>query len=144
MASDTFDAAWPPIQHDIDRLKKLGRFGGERLEYLEFSDGQEYTNTLERVVKHFLTAALRPVVHPYSPSTGTQIAFDEYEARLASYRSQFDEAIELLRSARFFIKNGVEFGYIRMPDEDTPDPAHETLPSIETFLSRQSTTGAGE
>jgi len=40
------------------------------------------------------------------------------------------EALEAaLRKAEQFIVNGVEFGYIRMPDADTPDPAHETLPA---------------
>lgn len=31
-----------------------------------------------------------------------------------------------LKMAGQFISNGIEFGYIRMPDKDTPDPAHET------------------
>lgn len=39
-----------------------------------------------------------------------------------------------LESARVFIKNGVELGYIRMPDADCPDPAHGTLPLIERAM----------
>lgn len=40
-----------------------------------------------------------------------------------------------LESARAFIKNGVDLGYIRMPDADCPDPAHGTLPLIERAMS---------
>ena len=40
------------------------------------------------------------------------------------------EALEAaLRCADQFITNGIELGYIRMPDADTPDSAHKT-PSI--------------
>lgn len=39
-----------------------------------------------------------------------------------------------LESARVFIRNGVELGYIRMPDTDCPDPAHGTLPLIERAM----------
>lgn len=46
----------PDLKADVGRLKKLGRFGGDKLEVIEFSDGQEYTNTLERVVTAFLVS----------------------------------------------------------------------------------------
>ena len=35
-------------------------------------------------------------------------------------------AREALQSTRGFIANGVDLGFIRMPDADCPDPAHET------------------
>jgi hypothetical protein len=38
--------------------------------------------------------------------------------------------LEALEKAKQFIENGIEFGYIRMPDADCPDSAHETLPTI--------------
>ncbi|MGV8822974.1 hypothetical protein [Methylibium petroleiphilum] len=41
---------------------------------------------------------------------------------------------QALLAARRFIKNGVALGYIRMPDADCPDPAHDTLPLIERAL----------
>ena len=47
-----------------------------------------------------------------------------------------DEAMRLLKDAQQFIRNGVEYGFIRMPDNDTLDPAHDTLPNINAFLSR--------
>lgn len=50
------------------------------------------------------------------------------------------EAVEALRRADRFITNGIELGYIRMPDAGTPDPAHET-PSIVRAAIR-SLTGA--
>jgi hypothetical protein len=39
------------------------------------------------------------------------------------------DLLEALRLAHQFITNGIELGYIRMPDPDFPDPAHQT-PSI--------------
>jgi hypothetical protein len=53
-----------------------------------------------------------------------------------------DEVRAALEAARRFIRNGVEFGYIRMPDADCPDPAHNTLPLIERALSRASSSRA--
>lgn len=44
------------------------------------------------------------------------------------------QALAALESARRFIRNGVEFGYIRMPDADTPDPAHRTPGLIEAAI----------
>lgn len=43
--------------------------------------------------------------------------------------------VDALEHARMFIRNGVELGYIRMPDADTPDPAHDTLPIIDAALT---------
>lgn len=42
--------------------------------------------------------------------------------------------VKALRVARQFITNGIEFGYIQMPDAATPDSAHDTLPMIEAVL----------
>lgn len=44
------------------------------------------------------------------------------------------EAREALKKAEQFIVNGVEMGFIRMPDASTPDPAHGTLPAIRSAL----------
>jgi hypothetical protein len=43
--------------------------------------------------------------------------------------------VDALRSAQRFIRNGVEFGYIRMPDADCPDPAHDTPKNIDAALA---------
>ena len=40
-----------------------------------------------------------------------------------------------LKAARQFIVNGTELGFIRMPDAETPDPAHDTLPMIERAIA---------
>lgn len=45
-----------------------------------------------------------------------------------------DAALEALESAQGFIKNGIEFGYIRMPDADTPDPALRTPRLIDAAI----------
>ena len=50
----------------------------------------------------------------------------ERDAALAKVE-RMDEALVL---AEQFITNGVDLGYIRMPDIGTPDPAHLTLPAI--------------
>jgi len=52
----------------------------------------------------------------------------EREARAAE--AERDRLREALIRAKGFIVNGVELGFIRMPDPGTPDPAHETLPAI--------------
>lgn len=43
--------------------------------------------------------------------------------------------LDVLKKARTFIRNGVALGYIRMPDSDCPDTAHETLPMIEQAIT---------
>jgi hypothetical protein len=40
------------------------------------------------------------------------------------------EALAGLKKAEQFITNGIDIGFIRMPDPGTPDPAHDTLPAI--------------
>ena len=49
--------------------------------------------------------------------------------------------VESLEVAHRFIANGIELGYIQMPDSDTLDPAHETLPAIEAALAEYRTQG---
>ncbi len=44
----------------------------------------------------------------------------------------FDVAI----LARDFIQNGIELGFIQMPDAGTFDPAHETLPKILAAIAK--------
>lgn len=43
-------------------------------------------------------------------------------------------ALDALEAARRFIRNGIEFGYIRMPDADKPDPAHRTPGMIDAAI----------
>lgn len=63
---------------------------------------------------------------------GIQSENREADARLIAAAPEMLAALE---KARQFIVNGVELGFIRMPDDSTPDPAHETLPAIEAALS---------
>ena len=46
--------------------------------------------------------------------------------RLANVEAQRDALLEALKTADQFITNGMELGFIRMPDAATPDSAHET------------------
>lgn len=50
-------------------------------------------------------------------------------------------AKDALEHARMFIENGVELGYIKMPDVYTPDPAHETLGKIKAVLATLQPSG---
>lgn len=43
--------------------------------------------------------------------------------------------LEALEKAKQFIENGIEFGYIKMPDSETPDSAHKTLPIINAAIA---------
>ena len=52
--------------------------------------------------------------------------------------------VEALEHARQFIRNGIDLGFIRMPDADAPDPAHETLPKIDAALSTYRAALAGK
>jgi hypothetical protein len=40
-----------------------------------------------------------------------------------------------LKAAHQFIVNGTALGFIRMPDAETPDPAHDTLAMIERAIA---------
>lgn len=45
------------------------------------------------------------------------------------------ELLKACKRAKRFIRNGIELGYIKMPDIET-DPAHETLPIIEVAIAK--------
>ena len=61
----------------------------------------------------------------------------EQEARKNAHQfAAASKMYEALKAARQFIKNGIEFGYILMPDKNTPDTAHKTLPQIEAALAK--------
>ena len=64
---------------------------------------------------------------------------DEAEA-VARMMAAAPEMLAALLDAAQFIINGVELGFIRMPDVDTPDPAHRTLPRIRAAIAKA--TGA--
>ncbi|CAD0264178.1 hypothetical protein DENIT_20061 [Pseudomonas veronii] len=50
------------------------------------------------------------------------------------YERKVADQVELLQLARQFFVNGVELGYIQMPDADTPDSAHDLVPKIDAAL----------
>ncbi|BAO20645.1 hypothetical protein [Pseudomonas phage PPpW-3] len=57
------------------------------------------------------------------------------QQELMKLRGQMDEQVAILRLARQFVVNGVDLGYITMPDPETPDPAHDLVPKIDAALS---------
>lgn len=59
------------------------------------------------------------------------------EAELIRLKAQRVELESVVKLAREFVKNGIELGYITMPDDDTPDPAHDLLPRMDAVLSGQ-------
>lgn len=65
-------------------------------------------------------------------------------AQVGLLRAQLAKAHGLLRLARQFVVNGVDLGYIQMPDADTPDPAHDLVPKIDAALSASAEPSAPE
>ena len=57
-----------------------------------------------------------------------------HTAPQASEAGVRNAALEALQAAQQFIRNGVELGYIRMPDADVPDPAHRTPGLIDAAI----------
>lgn len=49
--------------------------------------------------------------------------------------------VEALEHTRLFIVNGIDLGFIQMPEAGTPDPAHETLPMIDAALAAHRAKG---
>lgn len=62
-------------------------------------------------------------------------------ATIKALIAELKEARGLLERADQFMTNGIGLGYIRMPDADCPDPAHDTPIMIRAFLARN---GKGE
>ncbi|MEW7854741.1 hypothetical protein AB2M95_02430 [Pseudomonas chlororaphis] len=60
---------------------------------------------------------------------------DALQADLTERDQRVDELEGLLRLARQFVVNGIDLGYIQMPDTDTPDPAHDLVPKIDAVLN---------
>ncbi len=63
-------------------------------------------------------------------------------ALLESAASRIEELERALGLARQFIENGIELGFIRLP-ETLSDPAHDTLPLIERPLARTALSDKG-
>jgi hypothetical protein len=57
---------------------------------------------------------------------------------IARLSGELAEAREALERADAFVTNGIELGFIRMPDASTPDPAHETPGLIRAVLAKLS------
>lgn len=53
----------------------------------------------------------------------------------AQLRERQEQWSDLLVLARQFVVNGIELGYVQMPDDDTPDPAHDLVPKISAALA---------
>ncbi len=89
---------------------------------------------------------------PYQASLATRVEAliercENLEARATAAEAERDALREDIKRkdaalvrADQFISNGIEFGFIRMPDTSTPDPAHET-PEIVRAALRPSAKG---
>lgn len=79
-------------------------------------------------------------VKRWNAPRGTTISTAENgEYVLSADYARLEQECERLRQAlvhaKHFISNGIDLGFIRMPDADTPDPAHDTLTIIIADLS---------
>ena len=84
---------------------------------------------------------------PASPAQSEKVAHSAQwptTPGLSARPSEVHRLREALEHARLFIRNGINLGYIRMPDADTPDPAHETLPMIDAALAASTGQEVGE
>ena len=104
-----------------------------------------------------LTIALKLLRQGRDRIQSTKAAMKERDDALAEVRKALKDALEALRAAEQFIDNGIEFGYIQMPDPDTPDRAHQVpgmvtiavgsvtdaKAQIDTLLTPQAQTIAG-
>jgi hypothetical protein len=61
--------------------------------------------------------------------------FEEVQAN-ALLLAASPDLLEACERAIRFIQNGIEFGYITLPDPDTDDPAHDTLPKLVAAVAR--------
>ena len=59
----------------------------------------------------------------------------EWEKRCLKAEAQLEAVRRALYAADKFITNGVELGFIRMPDEDVPDPAKLTPGIVKAALA---------
>lgn len=66
---------------------------------------------------------------------GARWIFGEKTKAHAALLTSAPALLEALEKAKQFIENGIELGYIRMPDADTPDSAHKTLPMINAAIA---------
>jgi hypothetical protein len=52
-----------------------------------------------------------------------------------------DELLAVLKRVNEFIRNGIALGFIRMPDQNTPDTAHEVPEAVRAVLAKVKATG---
>lgn len=57
-------------------------------------------------------------------------------AEIARRCAAFEPMLAALKRAEQFIVNGVDLGFIRLPDATTPDPAHQTLPAVRAAIAQ--------
>lgn len=57
----------------------------------------------------------------------------------ALLQARCKELESALKHADMFITNGIKYGFIRMPDDDTPDPAHDTPRIVKEAISTPTT-----
>jgi hypothetical protein len=62
-------------------------------------------------------------------------AREEAERRAIAMAALLAQAERALAAASEFITNGVALGFIRMPDADVPDPAHDTPRKVQAALA---------
>ena len=105
-------------------------------ESLPYAEGQSYREDSRRI------AELRTELAQWQELRAEVVACDEF--RISSHihqanrelaEQQRDTLLAALKHARQFIFNGIDLGYILMPDADTPDTAHDTLPKIDAAIA---------
>ena len=67
---------------------------------------------------------------------GTKARMAKLEELLQRSMHNNDELLDVLEAAKQFIQNGIQYGYINMPDKDCGDSALETPAKIEAAIQK--------
>lgn len=144
--------AKPADQHQGEPAAWLLQYGpgtGQRFVQIDkpggpFVDGREayplYTHADPGEVEQFphgspANKAVFMALESYTGTTTFEQACIQLAEEAATLRTQLAERDALLGLARQFVVNGVDLGYIHMPDAETPDPAHDLVSKIDAALS---------
>lgn len=154
---DMYAVPQPTVQGEpVGRVKTVGGYPDETehtIEWLckhkDLKDGDLLYTTTQPAVQGELVGW---VWHSYNQTNFTsgshhKEVLEAYGVKLTPVYTSPQPApdvakvVESLEVAHRFIANGIELGYIQMPDSDTLDPAHETLPAIEAALAEYRAQG---
>lgn len=79
-----------------------------------------------------------PEAMAYHQIQAQKFAFIDAKHDILALHDLCTDLLAALRRADGFITNGIALGFIRMPDAETPDSAHEVPPLVREAISKAS------